>query len=88
MLKGENWEQLLNKVSFLQLLLNKIDVPTSGFELVDLDRAIAEDTARFQGTNVGNPIDRIVGSTSMVRAVNLLSRDGYICAALTNIILP
>lgn len=72
----------------LRLLLDKIDVPTSGFELVELDRAIAEDTARFQGTNVGNPIDRIVGSTSMVRAVNLLSRDGYICAALTNIILP
>lgn len=73
---------------FLQLLLDKVDAPTSGFRLVELDRDIAEDTIRFQGTKAGNPIDRIVGSTSVVKGMDVLTRDSCLRDVLTNVIVP
>jgi PIN domain nuclease of toxin-antitoxin system len=73
---------------FLQILLKKVDLPTSGFQLVELDREIAEDTLRFQGTEANNPIDRIVGSTSVVKGFDIITRDGKLTKVLTNVILP
>jgi PIN domain nuclease of toxin-antitoxin system len=52
-----------------------IDASDSGFEVVPIDKAVANAVSKVPRSAVADPFDRIIAATALVRAVPLVTYD-------------